>query len=275
MPDLSGISAVDLYKAEAACDFLLRLHRKHEVLGGDLPAGLSALLTSIRTIRQDRASHRPADLADPVGRAAMTADLTAELASMPPESVSKNALSARQLMAVLEDPAVHLSDEQANAVARLAVEITRGNPVTITALALTDMLLNERWSDGPPPGYLMVTGMDEVSWQELTARRAWLLAAIAEAEPGSDHPGLRGAALALAAVLPELDARARNYAADPDSPRWCKCGFHCRGLAAINGHLDQFPDLDDDAHLEMTEPPVTLPVLRSARSRGTSRPSSS
>ena len=204
------------------------------MLGRDLPAGLDIFLTCIHALQQVRArqSEQPAGLA------------------RLPQTASNNAASARQLMAAMQDPAAELSGEQAGTGARLAAEIVRGNPVSIRVLALVDIILNMRWPDGPPPGYLAVADLDEVSWQELAARSAWLLAALAAAEPGSDQPGIRGAALALAAVHHELDTRARNYATYADSPRWCTCGFQCHGLAAIDGHLDQFPD--DDAHLEIT-----------------------
>jgi len=135
------------------------------------------------------------------------------------------ALLARLIAVAREDPALDLSGEQAGVVIQ------------------------------PPPGYLSVAGLDEVSSQDLAARRGWLLAALAVAGPGRDHPAVQGAALALAAVLCELGARTRNHAADPDSPRWCKCGFRCHGLTAIDDHLDRYPDLDDDAHHEMASPP--------------------
>jgi GntR family transcriptional regulator len=195
-----------------------------------------------------RTETEEASMPDPSGISAI--NLHKAEASMPHRSAGDHAVAARLLMAALKDPAAGLSDEQADALVQLAVEIAQGNPVSITVLEIADVVLSARWSDGPPPGYLAVTGLDEVSWRELAARRAWLLAWLAAAEPGSDHRGNRAAALALAAVLPELDARASSYAADPDSPRWCTCGFHCRGLAALDDHLDQFPD--DDAHLEVT-----------------------
>jgi hypothetical protein len=257
MPDLSGISATDLHEAEAACLHLLRLHREHEALGSDLPAGLGTFLAGIHAVQQDRVRR----LEQPAG-----------LASLHRESAAGNAVPAALLMAAAADPAAGLSGKQAGAAARLAAAIVTGDPAIVRTLALIDMMLNMHWPDGPLPGYLTVTGLDEVSWQELAARRGWLLAALAAAEPGSDHPGIRGAALALAAVHHELDMRARNYAADTDSPRWCTCGFQCQGLAAINDHLDQFPDLDDDTHLETTGPRVTAPpVLRLARKKTASR----
>ena len=92
-------------------------------------------------------------------------------------------------------------------------------------------MLDERYPQAPPPGYLAVADLEEESWPELAARHTRhtrLLGAIAAAGPGANLPGARAAALALAAVLTELDTRARRYAADPDSPRWCMCGYQCR-----------------------------------------------
>jgi len=103
-----------------------------------------------------------------------------------------------------------------------------------------------------PTGYLEVTGMDEVTWRELTGRRAWLLRAIGSAGPDTDVPSMRAAALALTAVITEQDTRVRTYAAFSDSPYSCTCGFRCSGLAAIDEHLDEFP-LDSDAHNEVVE----------------------
>lgn len=99
-------------------------------------------------------------------------------------------------------------------------------------------------------GYLEVTGMDEVTWRELTARRAWLLRALGSAEPGAEVPGIRAAALALTAVITEQDTRVRTYAAYPDRPYSCTCGFRCSGLAAIDEHLDEFAP-GSDAHDEV------------------------
>jgi hypothetical protein len=259
MPDdLSGLSRVELDKGEAACEWLLDLHREHQVAGGELPARLGALLSEIRMVQQDRAGpqlEETADRADPPRVAGMMARVSAQLAGLPRASAANIALSARLLGVAMGDPAVDLTDEQANFVFQLVVGLVSGDPVAVAALELTGAMLNTRWPDGPPAGYLAVAGLDEVSWRELAARRLWLLAAVGAAGPGADHPGVRAGALALAAVIAELDARARNYAADPDSPRWCQCGYSCQGLAAIDNHLDQFPDLDDDHHHEISRPP--------------------
>jgi hypothetical protein len=170
-------------------------------------------------------------------------------------SAANAVLSARLLDTALKNPAADLTDGQVSTVVQLAAALVKREPLAITALEVAGALLTTRYPDGPPPGYLAVAGLEEVSWQELAARRVWLLAAIAAAGPGADLPGIRAAPLALAAVLTELDARTRNYNADRDSPRWCSCGFDCRGLAAINDHLDQFQDPSGPAHDELTRPP--------------------
>ena len=210
MPDdLSGLSGVELHKAEAACEFLLDLHNEHQVAAGELAAVLGALLSDVRLARQDRArQHRDeaAGQADPVriARMARMRDrVDAQLTGVPRESAVSFALAAQLLAMALDDS---------------------------------------------------VTGLDELSWRELAARRAWLLAVIAAAGPGADHRGAAAGALVLAAVIAELAARARNYAAHADGLRWCGCGFLCRGLAAIDHHLDQF-DPDDDNHYEVDQPP--------------------
>lgn len=95
----------------------------------------------------------------------------------------------------------------------------------------------------PPTGYLDVAALDFVPWQELADRRIWLLNAIESAGPGPDVrlPGGRAAALALVAVLAELDTRARAHEAGAGHHYWCTCGFTCVGLAAFDNHMDPFP----------------------------------
>jgi hypothetical protein len=112
----------------------------------------------------------------------------------------------------------------------------------------------------PPLAYLAVACLDEVSSQELGKRRTMLLRTIASAGPG-EVPGVLACALALVAVIAEHDKRASGYAADPDSPRLCKCGLRCRGLAAIDDHLDQF-SLNDEDHYEATEADAARPPHR-------------
>jgi hypothetical protein len=105
-----------------------------------------------------------------------------------------------------------------------------------------------RASQGPPPEYLTLTGIEEVSGRELAERRTRLLAGIGSAEPGT--PGALPAALALAAVIAAQDVRATVYANSPDAARGCACGFTCTSLAALDAHLDQFP-VDDRSHEEL------------------------
>ena len=215
---------MDLDKAETACEFLLKLHHEHQALDGELPAGLGTLLVSVRMTQQDRAGKRltqAADHADPPRVARMMAHADIQLTSMSPTS---------------------------------AVELARGTPQTISALEIASAMLTTSYPEGPALKCLAVADLEEVSWRELAARRTWLLAAIAAAEPGADPPGVRAAAPALVAVLSELDTRARNYNADQDSTRFCSCGFQCRGLAAIDDHLDEFQDLNDHSHDELTRP---------------------
>ena len=104
-----------------------------------------------------------------------------------------------------------------------------------------------------PAGYLDVADLDHVTYRELTDRRTWLLNAIAAAPPGANHHGVRTAALVLAAVLTELDTRARAYAAAADHPYSCACGFTCTGLATFDDHLDNYPPESPDsaAHPEL------------------------
>lgn len=104
-----------------------------------------------------------------------------------------------------------------------------------------------------PAGCLEVAGLDEVAGRELAARRAWLLRAIASARPGPEVPGTQAPALALAAVTAELGIRALLYATDPRSPRRCSCGYRCRGLAAIDDHLDQFPPGSEEHYEEQED----------------------
>lgn len=102
---------------------------------------------------------------------------------------------------------------------------------------------------GPPPlEYLAVTDMDEVTGRELAQRRTGLLTAIGSAAPGT--PGALQATLALAAVVAAQDARARLYAASPEAPRECACGFKTTSLAALDEHMEQF-DVDDHTHQEL------------------------
>lgn len=105
-----------------------------------------------------------------------------------------------------------------------------------------------------PAGYLQVAELDFVPWQELADRHTWLLDAIGSAGPGPDVrlPGVRAAALALVAVLAELDIRARAYQAAADHQYQCTCGFGCLGLAGFDRHLDQYPpgDPGSDQHQE-------------------------
>jgi hypothetical protein len=224
MSDLAQVSRVDLDKAETACEFLLKLHHEHQALAGELPSGLGTLLVSVRMTQQDRARNQleqAVSHADPPQVARMMAHADVQLTSMSPTS---------------------------------AVELARGTPQAISALKIIRAMLTASYPEGLPPGCLAVTDLEEVSWQELAARRTWLLAAIAVAGPGAEPPGVRAAALALVAVLSELDTRARNYNADQDSTRFCSCGFQCRGLAAIDDHLDEFQDLNDHPHDELTRP---------------------
>ena len=225
MSDLAQASRVDLDNAETACEFLLKLHHEHQALDGELPAGPGTLLVSVRMTQQDRAGKRltqAADHADPPLAPRMMAHADVQLTSMSPTS---------------------------------AVELVRGTPQAITALEIASAMLTTSYPEGPALKYLAVADLEEVSWRELAARRTWLIAAIAAAEPGAEPPGVRAAALALVAVLSELGTRARNYKADRDSPRFCSCGFQRRGLASIDDHLDQFQDLSDNAHDELTRPP--------------------
>jgi hypothetical protein len=108
-----------------------------------------------------------------------------------------------------------------------------------------------------PAGYLDVAGLDFVPWQELADRHAWLLDAIKSARPGPDVrlPGIRAAALALVAVLAELDLRARGYEAAADHRYWCSCGFVCQGLAAFDAHMDYYPPGEPGTgeHAEVSE----------------------
>ena len=101
---------------------------------------------------------------------------------------------------------------------------------------------------GPPPEYLAVTDMEEVTGRELAERRTRLLAGIGSAEPGT--PGALPAALALAAVIAAQDVRATVYAGSPDVERGCACGFTCTSLAALDAHMEQFP-VDDHTHEEL------------------------
>jgi len=90
--------------------------------------------------------------------------------------------------------------------------------------------------------------LDELTGQQLADRRAMLLRAIGHAESARPRGELT-AALALAAVIAEQDARASAYAARSGTPYQCTCGFTCLGLGAIDDHLDQYPD--DPAHDEV------------------------
>ncbi len=112
----------------------------------------------------------------------------------------------------------------------------------------TDAADQPRAKQGPPPEYLALTGIEEISGRELAERRTRLLADLASAEPGT--PGALPAALALAAVIAAQDARATVYANSPAAARACTCGFTCTSLAALDAHLDQFP-LTDPSHEEL------------------------
>ncbi len=101
---------------------------------------------------------------------------------------------------------------------------------------------------GSPLRYLEVACLDELPGWELAGRRALLLRALGSAgRSGAD--GALATALSLASVIAEQDIRARTYAMHADTPHGCSCGFRCRGLAAMDEHLDQFPD--DEAHDEI------------------------
>ncbi len=103
-----------------------------------------------------------------------------------------------------------------------------------------------------PDGYFDVADLDQVTYQELADRRAWLLNTIGSAGPGANHQGARTAALVLPAVIAELDLRGRSYAKAASLSYSCSCGFSCTGLAAFDAHLDKYPPegLDGDAHQE-------------------------
>jgi hypothetical protein len=100
-----------------------------------------------------------------------------------------------------------------------------------------------------PPGYLDVAGLDEVTFRELAERREWLLDVIGRAGPGANDAGARTAAVVLPAILAELDTRARTYKAAAEHSYSCACGFTCTGLAAFDGHLDQYPPEAFDSHV--------------------------
>lgn len=104
-----------------------------------------------------------------------------------------------------------------------------------------------------PAGYLDIAGLDDVTYQELAERRAWLLESIASVGPGANHHGVRTAALVLPAVINELDTRARTYAKAANRPYRCTCGFACTGLAAFDAHMDAYPpeSPDSQAHREV------------------------
>lgn len=99
-----------------------------------------------------------------------------------------------------------------------------------------------------PPTYLADAQLDGLTGHQLADRRAMLLRAIGHAGPARPR-GAMAAALALAAVIAEQDARAGAYAARSGTPYGCTCGFTCTGLEAIDEHLDQHPD--DSAHDEV------------------------
>lgn len=122
-----------------------------------------------------------------------------------------------------------------------------------------------------PAGYLAVAALDFVPWRELADRHAWLLEQIKAAGTGQDVrlPGIRAAALALVAVLAELDLRARGYKAAADHQYWCACGFACTGLAAFDDHLDPYPpgSPGSDTHHEVTEEFAAQQATRATESR--------
>lgn len=91
--------------------------------------------------------------------------------------------------------------------------------------------------------------LGEMSRQELAARRAGLLAAIGAAGPLT--PDVMTGVLELAVLVTEQDTRARTYAEHAGARYACVCGFSCRGLAALDDHLDGFRD--DETHYEVSE----------------------
>jgi hypothetical protein len=99
-----------------------------------------------------------------------------------------------------------------------------------------------------PAGYLDVADLDEVTFRELTDRRAWLLDVIGAAGPGANNAGARTAAVVLPTVLAELDMRARTYKAAADHSYSCACGFTCTGLAAFDEHMDNYPPEAPESH---------------------------
>lgn len=92
----------------------------------------------------------------------------------------------------------------------------------------------------PPPGYLVVASLGELTTAELAGRRAGLLHALGFT-PAGGADGALAAALALAAVIAEQDQRARAYAAHESTPYRCTCGYQCLGLEALDSHLDESP----------------------------------
>ena len=93
--------------------------------------------------------------------------------------------------------------------------------------------------------------LDELTGQQLADRRAMLLHTIGHTGPARPTDAI-AAALALAAVIAEQDARAGAYAARFGVPYGCICGFTCTGLKAIDDHLDEY--IYDPAHDEVWVP---------------------
>jgi hypothetical protein len=168
-------------------------------------------------------------------------------------------IHSRLLMAAVADPLVTMTEQQAAALVLLVQELTRENPLAAAVLDMAAAMLRARCpacagdltrpGDGPapaagltrlaPPGEgLPVPDTDTMSWQELTERRTRLLDQSGSAE--------------LAAVLAELETRARNYAASPATLHQCACGYLAYGLAAIDAHLDPY-DYDDPYHHEIPD----------------------
>lgn len=165
-------------------------------------------------------------------------------------------IHARLLMAAIADPHVEITGQQADALVLLVQELTRDNPLAVAVLDLASAMLRTRCQtcsgeptrpgDGPAPAVRLtrlrpptgdhrVPDVDTMTWRELTERRTRLLDQAGSAE--------------LVAVLAELEIRARNYAASPDTLHECACGHLAYGLAAIDAHLDPY-GLDDPDHHE-------------------------
>jgi len=211
----------------------------------------------IQQVRARKRLKQAAGQADPARAARMVAHAGAQLASMPQASAANAVLSARFLAAAVGDPAAGLTDEQVNMVVHLAVELVRGTPQAITAVEMTSAVLTNRYPDVPPPGCLAVADLDAVSWRDLAARRTWLLAAIAAARPGTEPRGVRAEALALAAVLAELDTRAKCY----------RTGIRRMGRAGIRGRITRCRARMDRQRRPPRTPPTQAPGGRGNTTR--------